>query len=487
MSLCAALHISLRGFLKVFMKTIGKFIAYSVYSVTGIFSQEISILGSAIIRAFLSLFWIRSFAFLLFDLKTDLSWIEFLLPSLLTILVCSEWSIAHRERVPEISWIAKLTTTFSSLALTIHLIICTKLLMLSRSNFLDCFLLLWPCFACILSNFKYLSTFSFPRYYARLNLLMDTCFSYVVSSALINCLLLRKGATILILAELCSSALIMIVSVSRLAHQVMLEIRVQLKFQKLTGREIAALADDDLCAVCLEKHTTQSCRLLCSHIVHANCLINVLQSRRPGQESQCPVCRAPIFGDNSQRGANPYSRTSDATTNAGGANTNSSSVSEITPVSSIPQPSAVPPAVSISAREVEEIRRSRPLLIDRIPWRGQTIYLGDPPIITPNLVTPPVIINPVHDQAEDDPQNLQEMEVDLMDAGSSYDVEYLSCLLSDDESTEDEFFAEEYIQSTRKRPASHVVEDEEGTQSSPKRRLVTDELNLASASDIKNT
>ena len=473
--------------MKVLTKTIGKFIAYSIYSVTGIFFQELGILGSTMVRAILSLLWIRNFAYLLFDLKIDLSWIEFLIPSMIAIFVCSEWSIAHRENVPEISWIVRLVTVVSSLALTIHLIICIKLLMLYGSNFFDCFLLFWPNFACILTNFKYLSTLSFPRYHTRMNLMLDTCFTYIISSALINCLLLRKGATVLILAELSSSALIMIVSVSKLAHHIMLEIRVQFTFQRLTHREIMDLADDDLCAVCLEKHSSQSCRLLCSHIVHANCLISILQSRRPGQESQCPVCRAPIFGNYPPRGTNSSTRTSEGNANATSANTATAPISEIVPTSTIPNASVAPPTVNSSARSMEEIRRSRPLLIDRIPWHGQTIYIGEPPDRAPNITSSTTIVQPILSSDGADEVNLapsQDADISSFDVDNANDVEYLSCLLSDDD---EELLAEELlVQVDRKRSASCLDDGEGDQQPSPNKRLAAEEPTLASTSEVLN-
>ena len=357
------------------MRSCGKFLSYIAYQITGRYYNELIIMGSAFSRSILTLIWIHHLAYIIFDVKIDSSCLESLPSSLLLFQFLCEWSTSRRDDVDQVSWFSSIGAWISMLALSFNLTMYFKSLVLSGSTFSDCILLLWPYITSILASFRFFSNTWIPRYSSRFNLIVDTYFTYIICSALIRCLLLRKGATVFIIAELCSSALILIVSLSRLAQGILLEIRIQLSFPKLTQNEVAALADDDLCTICLEQHSTQSCRLICSHIVHVACLVSVLQSRRPGQESQCPVCRAPIFGNNSQRDSNPFSESQDATSRSADVRTASSVVATaaVTP----PSFDVQTPSLE-NTNSIEQTRHSRPLLIDRIPWNHQTIFLDEP-------------------------------------------------------------------------------------------------------------
>jgi hypothetical protein len=89
-------------------------------------------------------------------------------------------------------------------------------------------------------------------------------------------------------------------AVNRLLILIVSEVRVRKAVPYITSQELADLATDDTCSICLGNHDRTTCRLPhCQHLLHRGCLSKMLQqeaSRHHAVDTQrCPVCRSNIF------------------------------------------------------------------------------------------------------------------------------------------------------------------------------------------------
>lgn len=66
-------------------------------------------------------------------------------------------------------------------------------------------------------------------------------------------------------------------SVSALLVYMYCETMIANNFHFLSVAEVKELGDDDVCPVCLTKHSTDSCRLACGHLTHGSCLVSMMR------------------------------------------------------------------------------------------------------------------------------------------------------------------------------------------------------------------
>ena len=63
------------------------------------------------------------------------------------------------------------------------------------------------------------------------------------------------------------------------------------RFPDAAPQDLAALADDEVCAICLKTMKSKAKKLPCTHLFHSACIRQCMEKGVRGEDPRCPLCR----------------------------------------------------------------------------------------------------------------------------------------------------------------------------------------------------